>query len=355
MELNLHAPINRLGYGVVGYNIAKALHNLNVKINLIPIGQPQINIKEDHQLIQEWVNNGQFFSYDACTLKIWHQHSLADHVGRGKYITMPIFELNKFTKQEKHHLSFPDRLYVNSDWAKRVIDKELGHSTFQFKTKTIPLGIDPNIFYPDNKSTNLDKYIFLNVGKFEIRKGHDILVSIFNEAFTQSDNVELWMMCHNPFFSKEENEEWSSMYKNSRLGNKIKILKPVQTHQEVAKIIRLADCGVFPSRAEGFNLELLEMLAMGKPVIATNYSGHTEFCTKKNSYLIEVDKLEDAYDGRWFLNQGKWAEMGENQIEQCVEHMRYCYEKRPSNEEGVKTGKKFSWENSAKMILEDLF
>ncbi len=351
MELNLHAPIGRLGYGVAGYNIAKSLHNLGVKVNLIPIGQPQLNNKEEHQLIQELVNNGKFFSYDACTLKIWHQHSLSDHVGRGDYAAMPIFELNKFTKQEKHHLRFPDVLYVNSHWAQDIIYKEVCSTV-----KVVPLGVDPSIFCPLDKPTpSSEKYIFLNMGKWEVRKGADVLVDIFNKAFSQPDNVELWMMCHNPFFSKEENEEWENMYKNSPLGDKIKILPPVQTHREVAQIMRKADCGVFPSRAEGFNLELLEMLAIGKSVIATNYSGHTEFCTKENSFLIEIDKLEDAYDGKWFFSQGEWAEMGENQTEQCVEHMRYCYKKRPSNEEGVKTGQKFSWENSAKKILEDLF
>ena len=52
----------------------------------------------------------------------------------------------------------------------------------------------------------------------------------------------------------------------------------------------MADCGLFPARAEGWNLELLEMMACGKQVIATNYSAHTEFCTKENSILIESDE-----------------------------------------------------------------
>ena len=30
------------------------------------------------------------------------------------------------------------------------------------------------------------------------------------------------------------------------------------------------------------------MMAMGKPVITTNYSGHTEFATPANALLVEV-------------------------------------------------------------------
>ena len=48
------------------------------------------------------------------------------------------------------------------------------------------------------------------------------------------------------------------------------------------------DCGVFPSRAEGRNLELLEMMSAGKHVITTDYSAHTEFCTKDNAGLVPI-------------------------------------------------------------------
>ena len=64
------------------------------------------------------------------------------------------------------------------------------------------------------------------------------------------------------------------------------------------------DCGVFPARAEGWNLELLEMMSCGKNVIATNYSSHTEFCNSENCMLVETTELEDAHDGKWFRGQG---------------------------------------------------
>jgi hypothetical protein len=44
------------------------------------------------------------------------------------------------------------------------------------------------------------------MGKWEVRKGHDILVELFNDAFMSTDDVELWMCNHNPFYTKEENE-----------------------------------------------------------------------------------------------------------------------------------------------------
>ena len=72
-----------------------------------------------------------------------------------------------------------------------------------------------------------------------------------------------------------------------------------------------ADCGVFPAKAEGWNLDLLEMMSCGKSTIATNYSGHTEFCNKENCYLVDLPEMETAEDGKWFRGQGEWGKIGD--------------------------------------------
>ena len=117
------------------------------------------------------------------------------------------------------------------------------------------------------------------------------------------------------------------------------------------------DCGVFPSRAEGWNLELLEMMSCGKNVIATNYSAHTEFCNDENCHLVDVpEELEEAQDGRWFRGQGKWASIGEDQVSQIAEHMRTVHQLKQKddlkiNQAGIDTSKEYTWANAANHIV----
>jgi glycosyltransferase involved in cell wall biosynthesis len=217
-----------------------------------------------------------------------------------------------------------------------------------------PLGVDRTIFKESVSSR--PETIFFNCGKWEVRKGHDVLVEAFNQAFTPDDNVELWMMCHNPFYTDEENQHWENLYKGSVLGDKIRIIPRQRTQQDVYNIMRQIDCGVFPSRAEGWNLELLELMSCGKHVIATNYSGHTEFCTKENSMLIHTDEKEDATDNKWFFGQGQWAKVGDKQIKQIALYMGAIHRAKQSNRlfvnnECINTAKKFSWDNTAKEII----
>lgn len=362
MNINLKCPVNPLGYGVVGRNVFRTLSK-DHEITFWPIGQPHIESKEEGEELSKAVARQESYYRMAPSVLIWHQHSLAEHIGKGQHCGFPIFELDKFTNREKHHLLSQDKIFVTSMWAKSVILNNIDIE--DDRVFVVPLGVDldifsplPQLFPPLNKELNKPgPTVFLNVGKWEYRKGHDILIDAFNMAFEPSDNVMLQMMNHNPFLNEQQAEEWHGKYKNCKMGDHVLLIPRVNSHSEVAKIMTMADCGVFPSRAEGWNLEALEMMALGKRVIVTNYSAHTEFCNEDNACLIDIDNTEEAWDGLWFHGQGNWAELGEKQLDQLVNYMRLIHKIKqsedniPGNDAAVQTAKKFTWENTANAII----
>lgn len=50
-----------------------------------------------------------------------------------------------------------------------------------------------------------------------------------------------------------------------------------------------ADALVLPSRGEGWGRPHVEAMAMGLALVATNWSGPTEFMTEENSYPVAVE------------------------------------------------------------------
>jgi len=101
------------------------------------------------------------------------------------------------------------------------------------------------------------------------------------------------------------------------------------------------------------------MMSCGKQIIATNYSAHTEFCTSSNSLLIDTNAKEDAFDGKWFKGQGRWAKIEEEQITDISNSMRSVHEQKQSgkcliNKGGIETAQKLSWENTANAIVSSL-
>ena len=67
------------------------------------------------------------------------------------------------------------------------------------------------------------------------------------------------------------------------------------------------DCYVSLHRAEGFGLPLAEAMYLGKPVIATRYSGNLDFMSDSNSYLVDYE-LKPVGEGNYpYPPDAEWA------------------------------------------------
>lgn len=355
-KLNLMCPMGLTGYGVTSYNIYKELRKL-VDITLFPIRGVTVDTQEDQINCMADIEKQQQYDPNNHFLKIWHQFDLATRIGKGKYGVLTFFEVDKLKPIEIHMSNMTDLMFVASKWGKQILIDN-GVTT---NIEVAPLGVDLSLFNPESPLVKdikkpTDNYVFINIGKWEIRKGHDFLIEAFNNAFTPEDKVELWMLNHNPFLSNDQNLAWVNLYKNSPLKDKIIILDRLPKHQDVARLIAMSDCGVFPARAEGWNNEIPEVMAMNKPVIATNYSAHTEYLDKNNAYLIDIDNLTEASDDKFFDGYGKWAELGDSQMEQLVEHMRFVYTNNiTTNKTGLQKAQELTWSNTANIIYKSLF
>lgn len=352
--MNILTPIDwSTGYGITGYNIWYELYKKNNQTTLFPIGSGNAQIDWDMNAIKDSINNRLNLDKYAPCLKIWYPNDFfLRSIGGGKYGGLSFFEINKLTKLEIQSYSVLDVIFVASNWAKNVlIEHGINNDII-----VSPLGVDTNIFNAAiPKDKEYDKYVFINIGKWEIRKGHDVLVDIFNKAFTKDDNVELWMLNENHFLNEEQAKYWYYLYKGSELADKIKFYPKLPTQQILSQIIGFADCGIYPSRGEGWNNELLETMAMNKPVITTNYSAHTEYCNDDNAFLVDINEFETAIDDIFFHGYGEWAAINQDTQDSLIEHMRYVYKNNiRTNQHGLETAKKYSWINTANIIHDEL-
>lgn len=111
------------------------------------------------------------------------------------------------------------------------------------------------------------------------------------------------------------------------------------------------DIGVFPNRCEGgTNLVLMEYMACGKPVIATNATGHTDVVTNDNAILLNNNKPL-----RLMNNNQIWAEWVEPSLDEIVSQIEFAHENRDRIKQiGNIAGeymKNFTWEKSAENLV----
>ena len=81
------------------------------------------------------------------------------------------------------------------------------------------------------------------------------------------------------------------------------------TAEDMAALINCSDVVISLHRSEGFGLVLAEAMLLGKPVVATGWSGNVDFMNSENSALIGY-KLVSAVDaqGVYRMTGQQWAE-----------------------------------------------
>jgi hypothetical protein len=75
------------------------------------------------------------------------------------------------------------------------------------------------------------------------------------------------------------------------------------TSAEMASLIACCDTYVSLHRAEGFGLGMAEAMYLGRPVIATNYSGNRDFATATTSFPVGY-RLREVELGELRYNPG---------------------------------------------------
>eukprot|EP00775_Hariotina_reticulata_P010091 gene10091-10247_t len=146
-------------------------------------------------------------------------------------------------------------------------------------------------------------FVFMSVFKWEARKGWDVLLEAYLLEFAAEEPVELHIMTK-PFGKSNSNFREQVLV---WLQRKLKLLPRDVTnlprvfvhtrHVDDATYPRLylgADCVVLPTRGEGWGRPQMEAMAMGRPLITTNWSGPTAYINDKVAYPLAIDGLSLA-------------------------------------------------------------
>jgi glycosyltransferase involved in cell wall biosynthesis len=90
---------------------------------------------------------------------------------------------------------------------------------------------------------------------------------------------------------------------------------------KLTDLYRASDVYVSLHRSEGFGLSIAEAMQLGKPVIATDYSGNTDFMTQSNSYPVKYRLVEREESYYPYEQGGVWAEADIDHAAELMQHV----------------------------------
>ncbi|NJE05206.1 glycosyltransferase family 1 protein [Thermococcus sp. M36] len=198
-------------------------------------------------------------------------------------LTIPLFS---------RYLKYPHEIIAVS----RAAGAFIGHFT-DVPVRVIPNGVDDGRFRPLSREEKeavkdelgLEGRVVLYVSRMSPRKGPHVLLNAFQDITRSNDDVTLLMVGSGemlPFLKAQA--------RFLRMDDRVRFMGYVPG-EELPKIFGIADLFVLPSiTAEAFGIVILEAMASGVPVVATDVGGIPEVIRESESGLLVPPGNEPA-------------------------------------------------------------
>lgn len=172
------------------------------------------------------------------------------------------------------------------------------------KTSTILQGIDPANFHPVPHRPDDGRFIVFSGGKFEYRKGQDLVIAAMrvfmqrhHDAYLACSWINQWpfsvaTMAQSPLISFRPLDDdcmtilQRTLHENGIPPDRV-YLAPLIDNTQIGQIYQQTDIGFFPNRCEGGNnMVMCEYMACGRTVIASDATGHADIITPLNAFPL---------------------------------------------------------------------
>ena len=192
-------------------------------------------------------------------------------------------------------------------------------------------GVDTNTFKPIARKTGR-KYV-LYTGRLSYRKGLFDLTRCARYVCREHDDVRFVITGKGPLLRKLQKS-----VKDFGIQDRVHFIGHV-SKEELVRLLQNATVFAFPSHYEGLPTSLLEAMACGLPIVATEVSGNKDLIRdRRNGILVPSQNPQEMARGisRLLCNQDESERLGkearrtveENYTwEKIAERMLGCYEK----------------------------
>jgi glycosyltransferase involved in cell wall biosynthesis len=200
---------------------------------------------------------------------------------------------------------------VHEVWApSRFVAETIAGATKKL-VRVVPYSIPVQDYSQSEARENLnlprDAFIFLTIfdtNSFPTRKNPLGTIRAFIDAFPNhgASSPILVIKCHG---RGNRGAEFEKIRELSSRDSRLLLIDRVFSEHAMALLQAACDCLISLHRAEGFGLNIAECMAKGKIVVATNFSGNTDFTRPENSLLVPYEMAEVGKQG-YIYGAGQW-------------------------------------------------
>ena len=273
------------GQGEAARRVVAALEQAGCPVRTITYDR--IPHRQDHPF-EERPANG-FYPTNIVCLNAEHLLAFARGEGRellrGRYsVGLWFWETSRFPPELRQALDFLDEVWVASPFVADAISAETAKPVLTFPLPVVvpePSGLTrAELGFPEGAF--VFAYVFDFFSTIE-RKNPLGLIEAYKRSFPPDSGTFLHLKSINGERARDDLARVQAA-----IGDRqdIRIEDGYVDGRRLTALTELCDCYVSLHRSEGFGLTIAEAMALGKPVIATGYSGNLAFMDEETTYLV---------------------------------------------------------------------
>ena len=211
--------------------------------------------------------------------------------------------------------AFPERYttafeHVDEVWvgSQHVLDAIAPVSPVPVVKVRLPVRVAPVTWLSRAQLGLPEGFLFLFLFDYQsvfTRKNPLGLIDAFARAFPEGSGASLAIKCINSHLHQAAHEE---LLLAATRHSDVHIVDRYVTAGERDAMLAACDCYVSLHRSEGFGLTLAEAMYLGKPVVATGYSGNLEYMTADTGWLVPYELVPIGPGADPYPADGLWAD-----------------------------------------------
>ena len=231
---------------------------------------------------------------DADGVSDFFEHMRARHPGAFRTVGSTMFETDRVPASWVRSCNRLDEIWVPTRFNFETFSRS---GVDAGKLRVMPFGVasleagdvDGSYLLQTTKT-----FKFVSVFELTKRKGWDVLLDAWLDAFDADDDVALVVKTYGRRGVKPAEVFAAHVAARGRDPERVPEILLVEdrlTDGQMRGLYAQCDAFVLPSRGEGWGMPYLEAQQLGLPVIATRWSGQTEFLDDDNAFFVELDGL----------------------------------------------------------------
>ncbi len=361
----------RSGYGAHSRDLLQALYQMNlydIKIDSCSWGSTPMTALEKDNVFHKWIESNIITTLPTQP-DIYVQVTVPNEFQRVGKINIGVtagIETTVAPKSWVDGCNKMDMIITTSQFSSDVLlgtvynetDNVSGKLIKQHKIekpiKVLFEGVHTNVFNNVYDGIDLDikeDFAYLFVGHWlkgnlgQDRKDVGMLIKCFLEAFKDDANKPaLVLKTSSATFSIKQREEFSKKIKEL-VGNiqnppSIYLLFGELTDKEMNSLYNHPKIKAMVSltKGEGFGRPLLEFTMTGKPVIASNWSGHKDFLPLDKGIMIggKLTEVDESAIDDFIIKGSKWFTANYNEAAEVLKIVKNDYQKFTDRAENLR-------------------